>query len=145
MRRPLRELRAFAKIHLEPGESTVVELELPRRAFAYWNVAVPGWVVAEGDYQVQVCADAHTVLESADIVLAGDRIAGELTLDAPLGDWFDHPDVGERTLDALGFSAVQVPEEHMAQVRSMTMRQLLRISGLEVPADTLEELMAASR
>lgn len=37
--RPDRELRAFEKVHLEPGESTTVVLEFDDRAFAYWDDA----------------------------------------------------------------------------------------------------------
>lgn len=35
--RPRRELRAFEKVWLEPGESTTVSFELGDRAFAYWD------------------------------------------------------------------------------------------------------------
>jgi len=35
--RPARELRAFGKVHLEPGESTTLALTLDDRAFAYWD------------------------------------------------------------------------------------------------------------
>ena len=37
--RPERELRAFQKVTLEPGEKTTVEIELGDRAFAYWDPA----------------------------------------------------------------------------------------------------------
>ena len=39
--RPAKELKAFAKVRLEPGESTVVTLALDRRAFAYWDPGSP--------------------------------------------------------------------------------------------------------
>ena len=41
--RPPRELRAFAKVHLGPGESTTVALELTDRAFACWDPGDPSW------------------------------------------------------------------------------------------------------
>jgi hypothetical protein len=40
--RPVRELRAFQKVVLEPGESTEVRLVLGFRSFARWLPAVPG-------------------------------------------------------------------------------------------------------
>jgi beta-glucosidase len=132
-------------IALEPGDSRTVEIELPRRAFTSGDTSVRDWVVAAGEYRVQVCADANTVLAEASVTLGGDRIAGELTLDTPVGTWFNHPDVGERAKDTLGFTGVPVPEEQMAMVVSMTMRQFVRISGLDVPEEALEELMAATR
>ena len=42
--RPRRELRAFEKVHLDPGESCRVEIKLDERAFAYWDDADPGFL-----------------------------------------------------------------------------------------------------
>ena len=39
--RPPKELKAFAKVRLEPGESAVVELRLDDRSFAYWDPGQP--------------------------------------------------------------------------------------------------------
>ena len=145
VRRPIRELRGFQKVSLQPGETTVVEIHLPRRAFAYWDTTVGDWVVAEGSHRIEVGADAHTVLSHAEVTLDGDRVAGELTLETPVGAWFDHPDVGDRTMNALGFTGVQIPEEQLTMVRSMTMRQFVRISGLAISDDALEDLMFVTR
>lgn len=94
VRRPVRELRGFSKVSLEPGESATVALRLDRRAFAYWDVDLGRWVVPAGEYRVQVGADASTVLREQRITLPGDSIVRELTLDSTVGDWFGHPLVG---------------------------------------------------
>lgn len=44
--RPAKELKAFAKLWLDPGEATHAHLELDARAFAYWHVPVPAAVRA---------------------------------------------------------------------------------------------------
>ena len=41
--RPPKELKAFAKVWLDPGESRTVQLELGPRAFAYWDPGNPEW------------------------------------------------------------------------------------------------------
>jgi beta-glucosidase len=41
--RPPKELKAFAKIWLEPGESAVVVLQLDDRSFACWDPGQPDW------------------------------------------------------------------------------------------------------
>jgi beta-glucosidase len=41
--RPRKELKAFAKVSLEPGASTEVVLLLDGRAFAYWDPGQPDW------------------------------------------------------------------------------------------------------
>lgn len=140
VRRPTRELRAFDKVSLGPGETAQVDFDLDRRAFAYWDIERSGWVVSPGRYRVQLCSDAASVLTEDAIDLAGDRLARRVTLDSPIGDWLDHPEIGDQTNQTLGFSGIDLPDEVMAQVRSMTMRQFVRISGLPVEVEQLHVL-----
>ena len=42
-------------------------LELDRRAFAYWDVREGGWVVAPGEYTVQVGRSATDVVAEAAV------------------------------------------------------------------------------
>src|SRR5437879_3390281 len=41
--RPPQELKAFAKVALDPGETTTIDLVLDDRAFAYWDPGQPEW------------------------------------------------------------------------------------------------------
>ena len=43
--RPLRELKGFAKVLLEPGETRRVTIDLDERAFRYFNVQTGSWEV----------------------------------------------------------------------------------------------------
>lgn len=145
VQRPARELRAFEKVELQPGTTATVRLRLPKRAFAYWDVEHDQWLVAPGEYEIQVCADAHTVLHARPVTLRGDVIVTELTMDTPMGVWFDHPLVGNRVMDALGFTSVEVSPEHLAMMSSMTMQQFVNISGVPIADEVFTELIAASR
>lgn len=49
VKRPPKELKAFAKVSLEPDETTTVRFALPRRAFAFWD---EGWVVEPGVFEL---------------------------------------------------------------------------------------------
>lgn len=49
--RPLRELKGFAKVALEPGESKQVTFELDDRSFAIWDGE---WKVPKGTYDIAV-------------------------------------------------------------------------------------------
>lgn len=145
VRRPLRELRAFAKVTLSPGESAELRLELDRRAFAYWDIERDDWTVTPGEYVIQLAEDAATVVAQNAIELTGDRVAAAVTLDSPTAAWLDHPVIGETTNQTLGFASAQISAEQLAQVRSMTMRQFVRISGLPIPLDALEAIADQSR
>jgi beta-glucosidase len=59
--RPPKELKAFAKVWLDPGESATAELTLDARAFAYWDPSASDWHVAPGTYEL------HVGRSSADI------------------------------------------------------------------------------
>jgi beta-glucosidase len=52
--RPPKELKGFAKVTLDPGESATVTIELDERAFAYWDPVEPGWRVDPGTYELHV-------------------------------------------------------------------------------------------
>lgn len=47
--RPLRELKGFSRVMLEPGQTKRVEITLPRDAFAYWSSATKNWKVDAGN------------------------------------------------------------------------------------------------
>lgn len=54
VRRPERELRAFAKVELLPGEERTVSFPLGRRDFATWDVRIHDWAVQTGTFDVLV-------------------------------------------------------------------------------------------
>lgn len=149
VRRPVRELKGFQKIDLAPGESATVEFELDRRSFAYWDVEIERWVVATGDYTVQIANDAHTVLSEATITLAGDSVHRPLTLDSTVGTWFAHPVAGPALMQGLSSGAVSEQdradgEDSMRMVESMPMRQFLTFLNGAIPPAVLEDLIRLS-
>lgn len=52
--RPPRDLRAFERVALAPGETRRVRFEVPVADLAYWDVAAGGWRVEAGDYEAAV-------------------------------------------------------------------------------------------
>jgi hypothetical protein len=63
--RPVKELKGFAKVNLNPGEIKTMTVKLDRRAFSYYDVAKHDWTVAPGEFDLLVGRSA------ADIELAG--------------------------------------------------------------------------
>jgi beta-glucosidase len=59
--RPVQELKAFAKVWLEPGAATEVALELDGRAFAFWDVDAGDWVVEPGDFELRIGTSSRTI------------------------------------------------------------------------------------
>jgi len=152
VRRPIRELRAFDKIDLEVGQTRTVTFSLDRRAFAYWDVVDHAWTVAPGGYDVQVCADADTVIAGFAIDLDGDHRVVPLTLDSTVGEWFAHPAVGPALMQGMAASMTEEQQAQAAEqqdqlrmVESMPMRQFLSFTGDMFPPGALDALMELSR
>jgi beta-glucosidase len=67
--RPEKELKAFTKVFLKPGETQTVSLPLPPRAFARYDVEAKGWIADAGRYELLVGASSRDVRLRADVVL----------------------------------------------------------------------------
>jgi beta-glucosidase len=65
-----RELKGFAKIHLEPGEMKTVEFVLNGRSFAYYNVEIEDWHVEAGQYQIAVGTSSRHLHLAAAVQIA---------------------------------------------------------------------------
>jgi beta-glucosidase-like glycosyl hydrolase len=152
VRRPVRELAAFRKVYLEPGEEITVEVDLGRRAFAFWDAPASRWWVEPGTYQIQIGRSSADVISSIDVVLAGDTHRPEpLTLQSTVAEWFAHPVAGAALMNAMMANAT--PEQLAAaddnanmlrMVDSMPMSQFARFPGVEIPDDALQHLIALS-
>ncbi len=59
--RPDKELKAFAKVELQPGEEKEISLTLGRRAFAFYDAVSRGWVVEAGDFEILVGASSRDI------------------------------------------------------------------------------------
>ena len=59
--RPVKELKGFARVELNPGETKHVEVALDRRAFSYYDVKNHKWMVAPGDFDIYVARSAAEI------------------------------------------------------------------------------------
>ena len=67
--RPPQELKAFAKVWLDPGSAADATLELDRRAFAFWDVDADDWVVEPGEFEVRIGTSSRTIAGRAAITV----------------------------------------------------------------------------
>jgi beta-glucosidase len=67
-RRPVKELKAFQRVSLMPGETKAVQFSVPARDMAYWGAT--GWVVEKGAHDVLVGPSADpTKLKKATFTI----------------------------------------------------------------------------
>jgi beta-glucosidase len=70
--RPGMELKAFAKLHLAPGETGTAHLTLGMRAFAFYDEAGKSWKAEAGAFTLQVGSSAEHIAASLPLTLLGD-------------------------------------------------------------------------
>jgi len=75
--RPAKELKAFAKVDLQPGEETEVTLDLDRRAFAWYDPQRKEWRVEAGTFEILVGASSQDIRLNAAIEMPGAQPAAE--------------------------------------------------------------------
>lgn len=65
--RPVRELKGFDKIYLEPGEEKTVTFTLDKRAFAYWREDIHDWYVESGDFAIEIARSSRDVILARNV------------------------------------------------------------------------------
>ena len=65
--RPVRELKGFEKVELQPGEEKEISFTLDKRAFAYWNEELHDWYVPTGEYTVQIGQSSRDIEQCAPV------------------------------------------------------------------------------
>jgi beta-glucosidase len=68
--RPEKELKAFEKVSLKPGETQRVNIALDERALSFWDPAVPGFIAEAGAFEILVGASAVDIRLTATSNLA---------------------------------------------------------------------------
>jgi beta-glucosidase len=67
--RPIKELKAFKKVELHNGESVMIQVELNKHAFAFWNPKTKDWYVEKGKFVIHVGAASNDIRLSKEIAI----------------------------------------------------------------------------
>ena len=148
--RPVKELRGFEKIELEPGEEKTVIFTLAKRAFAYYRTDISDWYVESGDYTIMAAKSSRDIACTATVnVTSTTQIKRVYTMNSTIEEIMESP-VGR---EILGKMMAQNPlaqadaddigmGEAMARMMAeMPLRALLSFGGDSVPAGAGEMLL----
>ena len=64
-----KELKGFAKVDLQPGETKTVSIELDFRAFAYYHPEYKQWITEDGDFDILIAASAADIRHTLTVTL----------------------------------------------------------------------------
>jgi beta-glucosidase len=74
--RPQKELKGFAKVELQPGETKTVSIPLDFRAFAYYHLGHHQWITENGEFDLLIGASSADIRHTLTVTL-------QSTLDLP--------------------------------------------------------------
>lgn len=160
--RPALGLAGFAKVWLEPGESTEAAVVLPARAFEHYDMASASWQTEGGEYEVLVGASVADIRGRAMLTVDSDftppaearpraRVASDAEFTAMLGRAIPTPippvpytrtsmvsDLGARRLGRrLQRRLLAEAQQHAASVADPTMKALIESAVLQTPLRNL--------
>ncbi|MFC2745909.1 MAG: glycoside hydrolase family 3 C-terminal domain-containing protein [Parascardovia denticolens] len=72
-----RELKGFAKVHLEPGETKQVRIDFDEYTYRHFDAASDSWQAETGAWDLWIGADANTLLLHATHVIQGTMEQGK--------------------------------------------------------------------
>lgn len=59
--RPIKELKAFAKLHIPPSATATAKLSIAVRDLAYFDPDARAWIAEAGDYELVIAANAEDI------------------------------------------------------------------------------------
>lgn len=154
--RPIRELKGFEKVALEPGESKDVSFTLDKRSFAYWNQQIHDWHVESGEFTIEVGQSSREIdLTGTVTVTSTVALPKHYTMDTIFMDIMADPkavEVLKPMLTAISQTLAPSGEEseaaqsaiteemNMAMMQYMPLRGALSFGG-SIDPKVLEELL----
>ena len=101
--RPEKELRAFEKISLEPGESRKVAFTLGKRAFAYWNITLHDWHVVSGEYEILIGKSSRDIAQQKAVQVESTvTVPYTFTKNSTFGEIFKRPEKMQAVMELFG-------------------------------------------
>ena len=134
--RPLKELKGFKKLFLNPGEKKTVTFTLDKRSFAYYNEALHDFHVESGDFTIMFGASSQDIRQTVSVhVESTVEVPLKVNLFTPIEDILDTKK-GKEILAPMLEAALSGPSEDtdlMGEGAAEMMRKMI----LEMPIGSL--------
>ena len=136
--RPIKELKNFKKISLEPNEIKTVTFTLSKRDFAYYEIRISDWYVSTGNYRLLVGASSRDIKLQKTIFIESTKcLPFKVTLNTTFGDLIKHPKLNTFISGLLEVMGEDNEEEaiskdmKLAMVYDMPIRALRSFQGVD--------------
>ncbi len=143
--RPEQELKGFAKVALEPGESKTVSFMLDKRAFAYYHTELRDWHVETGEYELRIGASSRDIrLKQTIEVTSTVKLKQVFHRNTTIGDIAANPatkPIAEELTKRSGLNDMMGdnPDMLLAMTRFMPLRAMINFGQGKYTEDMLEQ------
>ena len=69
VKRPLKELKGFEKIKLQPTEEAILTINIPVSSLAFYNESISDWEIETGEYILYVGNASDNILKELKITI----------------------------------------------------------------------------
>ena len=66
---PIKRLRAFERVALDPGETKKVTFELRNEDFSYWDDSKKDWSIEAGEFEIMIGSSSEEIRLKASLTL----------------------------------------------------------------------------
>lgn len=154
--RPPKELKGFAKVALQPGETQTVRIPLDFRAFAYYHPGYRQWITEDGEVDIWIGASAADIRCTASLKLQSTlNLPSLLNPESTVREWEADPrgkqvsaPIMRQILEQMGkvFGGGEKPDAAVSkELMDMPLRSILHFQeeSLPMPADEMVASMLA--
>jgi beta-glucosidase len=151
--RPLKELKGFEKVALQPGESKIVTFVLDKRSFAYYDVDLEDWCVESGEFNLLIGRSSRAIeLQGTILVESTTRRKMNVDRNTLVGDLMADVTIGSHVMPIIDEMLAKHPLKQVmgeegagemieAMLRDMPLRALSNFSGGTLPEEALLEMI----
>jgi beta-glucosidase len=158
--RPPKELKGFAKVELQPGQTKTVTIPLDFRAFAYYHPGYGQWITEDGEFDLLIGASSADIRSKLEVTLQSSlNLPTILNRESTIREWLEDkrgrvvfdPMFQQlkanmnRLLGAADDSNEAIGMDMMTFMLEMPLLSILQFqeSALPTPAETLVDGMLA--
>ena len=92
VQRPVKELKAFDKIELQPGESKEVSFTLNKRDFSYYSKVYDRWLAESGEFDILIGSSSRDIRLSGSLNLSNtEKLNYKMTMFSFFSEYWENP------------------------------------------------------
>jgi beta-glucosidase len=146
--KPEKELKAFEKVALMPGEEKCVRFKLNKRAFAYYSTDIKDWHVESGEYEILVGSSSKDIrLKEIVDIKSSVVIKKKFTRNSTMGDIMGDPAGNNqaksifRDMFGEADTTENVGTDMSTMMKDFVLRAISAFSGDKFTEEAMEELL----